>query len=306
MQNYYSILGIEKNATITDVKRAYRLLAKKFHPDVMGENVQDYEKFNLIKQAYETLSNKSKRFIYDEQLKQKEKNKNSVVSGREKRKQRQYDFSEEAMKRRRYYQEMYGNSKKVNQPKKKEQQEVKIKNPYSEFHFILISIPIAVALLFLIVNKYENKTTNNPPSIENEKKITEGFSTSDQPFQNYFGEGLVNRNGNNVIEVNNKTKFDAVVCLIENRSKKTIRHHYIANNYNLLFEFLPENLYQIKFALLKNESQKDSSLTALNNRIFYFQGNKEVYEIKNLSHDTFRLFLKPDTSYQISKDDFFK
>lgn len=60
MKNYYSILGIDKNASEDDIKRAYKKLALKNHPDKGG----DIEKFREIQEAYEILSNSNSRQEY--------------------------------------------------------------------------------------------------------------------------------------------------------------------------------------------------------------------------------------------------
>lgn len=61
-KDYYKILGVEKNASQDDIKNAYRLLAKKYHPD---KNQHTEEKFKEIVEAYETLSDPQKKELYD-------------------------------------------------------------------------------------------------------------------------------------------------------------------------------------------------------------------------------------------------
>jgi len=65
-QDYYSILGVKRDASEADIKKAYRKLARKYHPDVNPGNKEAEEKFKAISQAYEALSDKDKRKIYDE------------------------------------------------------------------------------------------------------------------------------------------------------------------------------------------------------------------------------------------------
>ncbi|MDP3953499.1 MAG: DnaJ C-terminal domain-containing protein [bacterium] len=62
MNDYYEILGVNKNASGEDIKKAYRELAHKYHPDKSGG---DEQKFKEINEAYQILSNKQKRAQYD-------------------------------------------------------------------------------------------------------------------------------------------------------------------------------------------------------------------------------------------------
>ena len=64
-QDYYDVLGISKDASESDIKRAYRRLAAKYHPDVNHEPGAE-EKFKKINEAYETLSDSQKRAQYDQ------------------------------------------------------------------------------------------------------------------------------------------------------------------------------------------------------------------------------------------------
>ncbi|MFS8783368.1 MULTISPECIES: DnaJ C-terminal domain-containing protein [unclassified Synechococcus] len=69
MQNfkdYYKILGVSKTATADEVKQAYRRLARKYHPDVNPNDKAAEEKFKDINEAYEVLSDPSKRRQYDQ------------------------------------------------------------------------------------------------------------------------------------------------------------------------------------------------------------------------------------------------
>lgn len=61
-KNYYQILGVEQNASYEDIKKAYRQLAHKYHPDKKGG---DEKKFKEISEAYQILNDKGKREQYD-------------------------------------------------------------------------------------------------------------------------------------------------------------------------------------------------------------------------------------------------
>lgn len=66
-RDYYEVLGVSKTATDDELKRAYRKLAKQYHPDANPDNKEEAEKkFKEINEAYETLSNPQKRKMYDQ------------------------------------------------------------------------------------------------------------------------------------------------------------------------------------------------------------------------------------------------
>lgn len=64
-RDYYEVLGLSKNASSDDIKKSYRKLAKKYHPDINKEAGAE-EKFKEINEAYEVLSDPQKKQIYDQ------------------------------------------------------------------------------------------------------------------------------------------------------------------------------------------------------------------------------------------------
>lgn len=65
-RNYYSILGVGKDSTPEEIKKAFRKLARQYHPDLNPGNKQAEERFKDINEAYEVLSDASKRAQYDQ------------------------------------------------------------------------------------------------------------------------------------------------------------------------------------------------------------------------------------------------
>ena len=65
-KDYYQILEIEKNSSADEIKKAYRKLAMKYHPDHNQGNKEAEQKFKEINEAYEILGNEKKRAMYDQ------------------------------------------------------------------------------------------------------------------------------------------------------------------------------------------------------------------------------------------------
>lgn len=65
MSDYYEILGVSRDATDAEIKKAYRKLSRQYHPDLVGSEADNDERIKEINAAYETLSNPEKRRMYD-------------------------------------------------------------------------------------------------------------------------------------------------------------------------------------------------------------------------------------------------
>src|SRR5512146_2972415 len=65
-KNYYDILGVKKNASAEEIRKAFRKLARKYHPDVNPGNKSAEEKFKELSEANDVLSDPKKRKIYDQ------------------------------------------------------------------------------------------------------------------------------------------------------------------------------------------------------------------------------------------------
>ena len=75
-KNYYEILEVDRNASPEIIDKAYKILAKKYHPDLQDEfhKKEAEETFKIINEAYETLSNPEQRALYDQKI------ENTVIS----------------------------------------------------------------------------------------------------------------------------------------------------------------------------------------------------------------------------------
>ena len=67
-KDLYKLLGLSREASQDDIRKAHRKLARKYHPDANPEDLRAEERFKQIQQAYEVLSNPEKRRKYDKEL----------------------------------------------------------------------------------------------------------------------------------------------------------------------------------------------------------------------------------------------
>jgi molecular chaperone DnaJ len=68
MKDYYKILQVSKTATMAEIKKSYRNLAKKYHPDANKDDPKAKEIFQDIGDAYNTLGDEEKRKVYDQKI----------------------------------------------------------------------------------------------------------------------------------------------------------------------------------------------------------------------------------------------
>ena len=65
-RDYYDVLGVSRNADESQIKKAYRKLAKKYHPDTNAGNAEAEQKFKEVTEAYDVLGDREKRKMYDQ------------------------------------------------------------------------------------------------------------------------------------------------------------------------------------------------------------------------------------------------
>ena len=87
MKDYYSILGLNRSASQQDIKKAYRSLARKYHPDVNPGDLKAEEKFKEVNEAYNVLNDEQSKKAYDDKLDGNMQNGDNIREGDRKKRQ---------------------------------------------------------------------------------------------------------------------------------------------------------------------------------------------------------------------------
>ncbi|HHY75037.1 MAG TPA: J domain-containing protein [Bacillus bacterium] len=94
MENYYEILGVARDATQQDIKKAYRQLAKKHHPDLNKGSSESEKIFKKVYEAYQILSDTTSREAYDARLNTQNENTTHTNNTFEKKREHQVNYQE--------------------------------------------------------------------------------------------------------------------------------------------------------------------------------------------------------------------
>lgn len=171
MDNYYEILGLNTSATFEEIRRAYRILARRYHPDVNPGKVSE-EKFKVIAQAHRVLSDTEKRKAYDVDLEAYLRTRGSAGTHAYQRAQQRYDGA-----RKRFYEQKHQNFGKVEPagPEAPPEQELRKGKPRSEQH--------ATPSLDVIKRQVQNflKFLNKPVGAQPRKQARQRAEASRPP-----------------------------------------------------------------------------------------------------------------------------
>lgn len=151
MTDYYAILGVTKTASDSEIKVAFRKLAKIYHPDKNPNNPNAKTIFEQVLKAYNVLINPHarKRFDYSQSPTNSSQRKHHSPSNKT---QKEWTFTDEDLKKREYYKNYY---KQV----KKKANTAAPQPLYSDYKYILFATPLAVGLLMLVVSMFTSEPT---------------------------------------------------------------------------------------------------------------------------------------------------
>ncbi len=254
MADYYSILGLTKNATDIEIKTAFRKLAKIYHPDKNPNNPNSKILFENILKAYNTLINPHSKKRYDNS--NFGTNTQTVRPQRAgQKKQKDHSVTEEDIKRREYYKNYYNSKKHTVKTSP-------TKISYSDYKYILFATPIAVGLLMLILSLFNSEPKTEIPFVETNKSRIQ-LANGDTPYMNYFGN-IKTFETQHALKINNSSGFDAIVAVFDKNTRTYLQHSYLHASYSIEFSMLPETGVYWKCILGKNWNQ---SKVLFNNHI---------------------------------------
>jgi DnaJ-class molecular chaperone len=165
MADHYTILGVTKTALDSEIKAAFRKLAKIYHPDKNPNNPNASSVFQQILKAYNTLINPHARRRYDDSHfgTRTQSTTSRQPQQRHGKTQKEWTFTEEDLKRRDYYKNYYKHAEKT-------VAKTTPKPTYSDYKYILFATPLAVGLLMLVVSMFTNEPTTNQPKQKSQLK----------------------------------------------------------------------------------------------------------------------------------------
>lgn len=154
-KDYYKTLGVQPNASLETIRTAYRKLSKKFHPDVNSGDKFFEEKFKEIQEAYEILSDTSKRKQYD--YKKANFNKSNNYNNQEH--EDNLRKKEEELRRQKEDFKKWEDSLKKKEEILKEREKQKEKKP-TYIIVVLLLVTTSISLVYLTVAKNQTNTEN--------------------------------------------------------------------------------------------------------------------------------------------------
>jgi curved DNA-binding protein CbpA len=242
LRDFYRILGIPDNATMADIKSAYRRLAKLYHPDLNPGSRQSEEKFKEILDAYTILSDEELRAQYDRKRKY-----GSSFGGEYSAPPHSAGDKRREAPRKEYPPEYIEMMRQRNRKRivKQIQRRKKILRGMI-ITFILYLIATAVFESYIHQNKPVVVINHEEKSKRDSINRTDVIQDLDSPYDSVFGPGISTwLSPNQLVVINPYT--DAVICLVQSQPPyRTVRNEFIHAQTSFHMKDLPNGSYMVK------------------------------------------------------------
>lgn len=247
MKDYYRTLGIAENASDEDVKRAYRRMAKRFHPDLNAGDKYAEEQFKEVYEAYETLSDPILRRSYDlKRLRRDLYAGNPVFYAR----QPVGEEFEKDPRRKKYTEEQFAYARR--------RRRFRIISDMRRRKKLLVGMIISFIFCVSGATWLENWNAQQRADVAKtleQKTRQKALSNShaqtvindlDSPYDSLFGPGKYDWFSQNFIVVYNPVS-DAVVCVVQaSAPHRTIRNEFIHARRSFALREMPDGDYYMK------------------------------------------------------------
>ena len=239
-KNNYRILGVTEKATSDEIRRAFRELAKKLHPDKNPGNKKSEEAFKEVQEAYSTLSDPVKRSKYGLKLKYGEARTS---------RQSQNTSSSNTQQRKTYNSYTY-------RARSHSQGNVSV-NPVS----VMVTFSAVVVFIYFAATHFgdifgtkeqavpviQSNASAIPKAVQEKIQEISPINNADSPYDPVFGPIVYDTSSHNSIYLYNSGFCEAIVCIAEAKAPfKIIRNEYIGKGVKFKLDGIPDGVYYAK------------------------------------------------------------
>lgn len=240
MNDYYYILGLKKDANQQDIKVAYRKLSKKFHPDVNPNDSFFEERFKEIQNAYEILSNSTKKTEYDRNTgnytKRKTENDRPAEKSAEQARNEENLRKEQVKQQQKQQKQRERQKRQEEENRRNKEYEKQLRKTENQKTFGCI---FGVLILFIAIGILIDGASND--KVDGNKK-EENYTTNSQISKDFFSNGLYI---GNIHQFDNSENWE--IELEVNKEEKIFKVKYPSLNCGGKWELISESNNVLQF-----------------------------------------------------------